>query len=85
MVKVGQLQTDCWHRKKVFKYRSVENAQSVIMTDAQVEENFEITDYSFINASPADGTDVESCLLYTSYIHGIILSGIRSERKRLRM
>ena len=60
MVKVGQLQTDCWRRKKVFKYRSVENAQSAIKTDAQVEENFEITDYSFINASPADGTDVES-------------------------
>lgn len=30
------------------------------MTDAQVEENFGITDYSFINTSPADGTDVES-------------------------
>ena len=55
-----ELQTDCWRRKKVFKYRSVENAQSVIMTDAQVEENFGITDYSFINVSPADGTDVES-------------------------
>lgn len=30
------------------------------MTDAQMEENFGITDYSFINASPADRTDAES-------------------------
>ena len=30
------------------------NAQSVIMTGEQMEENFGITDYSFINASPAD-------------------------------
>ncbi len=36
------------------------NAQSVIMTNWQMEENFEITDYSFINASPSDGTDIES-------------------------
>lgn len=36
------------------------NAQSVIMTDEQMEENFGITDYSFINASPIDGTDVQS-------------------------
>ena len=36
------------------------NAQSVIMTDEQMEENFGITDYSFINASPTDGADAES-------------------------
>lgn len=36
------------------------NAQSVIMTGEQMEENFGITDYSFINASPIDGTDVQS-------------------------
>lgn len=36
------------------------NAQSVIMTGEQMEENFGITDYSFINASPSDGTDSES-------------------------
>lgn len=36
------------------------NAQSVIMTSEQMEENFGITDYSFINASPTDGTDVQS-------------------------
>ncbi|WP_285825985.1 ABC transporter permease [Schaedlerella arabinosiphila] len=36
------------------------NAQSVIMTDEQMEENFGITDYSFINASPSDGADSES-------------------------
>ena len=36
------------------------NAQSVIMTGEQMEENFGITDYSFINASPSDGADSES-------------------------
>lgn len=36
------------------------NAQTVIMTSEQMEENFGITDYSFINASPTDGTDVQS-------------------------
>ncbi len=36
------------------------NAQSVIMTGQQMKENFGITDYSFINASPSDGTDSES-------------------------
>ena len=36
------------------------NTQSVIMTGEQMEENFGITDYSFINASPADGADAES-------------------------
>ncbi len=36
------------------------NAQSVVMTGEQMEENFGITDYSFINASPSDGTDAES-------------------------
>lgn len=56
------MQTDCWRRKKIFKYRSVENAQSVIMTEAQMEENFGITDYSFINAPPADRTDAESVI-----------------------
>ena len=30
------------------------------MTDEQMEENFGITDYSFINVSPSDGTDSES-------------------------
>ena len=36
------------------------NAQSVIMTGKQMEENFGITDYGFINASPSDGIDAES-------------------------
>ena len=36
------------------------NAQSVIMTGEQMKENFGITDYSFINASPSDGADSES-------------------------
>ena len=36
------------------------NAQSVIMTGEQMEKNFGITDYSFINASPADGTNAEN-------------------------
>ena len=36
------------------------NAQSVIMTGEQMEENFGITDYSFINASPADDNDAQS-------------------------
>ena len=36
------------------------NAQSVIMTNEQLEENFGISDYNFINASPADGSEVES-------------------------
>lgn len=36
------------------------NAQSVIMTGEQMEKNFGITDYSFINASPADGTDAKN-------------------------
>ena len=35
------------------------NAQSVIMTGEQMEENFGITDYSFINASPADSADAK--------------------------
>lgn len=36
------------------------NAQSVIMTNEQMEENYGITDYSFINASPDKGTEGES-------------------------
>ena len=36
------------------------NAQSVIMTSEQMKENFGITDYSFINASPSEGADAES-------------------------
>lgn len=36
------------------------NTQSVIMTNEQMEENFGITDYSFIDASPADGADAEN-------------------------
>lgn len=36
------------------------NAQSIIMTNEQMEENFGISDYSFINASPADGVEAES-------------------------
>lgn len=36
------------------------NAQSVIMTNEQMEENFGISDYNFINASPADGSETES-------------------------
>ena len=45
----GFLNTEVW-----------ENAQSVIMTGEQMEENFGIMDYSFINVSPADGADAES-------------------------
>lgn len=45
----GFLNTEVW-----------ENSQSVIMTGEQMEENFGIMDYSFINASPADGADAES-------------------------
>lgn len=36
------------------------NAQSVIMTNAQMQENFGITDYSFINASPNEKTDADA-------------------------
>lgn len=36
------------------------NAQSVIMTNEQIEENFGINNYNFINASPADGLETES-------------------------
>lgn len=36
------------------------NAQSVIMTNEQMEENFGISDYNFINASPANETETES-------------------------
>lgn len=36
------------------------NAQSVIMTGEQMEKNFGITDYSFINASPNDANDIQS-------------------------
>lgn len=36
------------------------NAQSVIMTNEQMEENFGINNYNFINASPADGSETES-------------------------
>ena len=36
------------------------NAQSVIMTNEQLEENFGISDYNFINASPADEAEAES-------------------------
>ncbi len=35
------------------------NAQSVIMTNDQMTENFGLTDYSFINASPVQGADTE--------------------------
>ena len=34
------------------------NAQSVIMTNEQMEENFGLSDYNFINASPADDAEV---------------------------
>lgn len=36
------------------------NAQSVIMTNEQMEENFGINNYNFINASPADEAEAES-------------------------
>lgn len=36
------------------------NAQSVIMTNEQMEENFGINTYNFINASPADEAEAES-------------------------
>lgn len=36
------------------------NAQSVIMTNEQMEEYFGINNYSFINASPADGSETKS-------------------------
>lgn len=36
------------------------NAQSVIMTNKQMEENFGIRDYHSIHASPADGAEAES-------------------------
>lgn len=36
------------------------NAQSVVMTNEQMEENFGINNYNFINASPADGSEMES-------------------------
>lgn len=35
------------------------NMQSFIMSDMQMEEQFGITDYSFVNASPAAGADVD--------------------------
>lgn len=44
----GFLNVDAW-----------KNAQSVIMTNAQMTENFGLTDYSFIHASPLQGTDTE--------------------------
>lgn len=48
-------------QEKVFLNTGVwKNAQSVIMTGEQMEENYEITDYSFINASPADDNDAQS-------------------------
>ena len=37
-----------------------ENAQSIIMTNEQMKENFGITNYSFIHASPAEGAETES-------------------------
>ena len=36
------------------------NAQSVIMTNEQMEEYFGINNYNFINASPADGSETKS-------------------------
>lgn len=36
------------------------NAQSVIMTGEQMQENFGIADYSFINASPSENAETES-------------------------
>ena len=48
-------------QEKVFLNTGVwKNAQSVIMTGEQMEEKYEITDYSFINASPADDNDAQS-------------------------
>lgn len=35
------------------------NAQSVILTNSQMTQNFGVTDYSFINASPAQGAEAE--------------------------
>lgn len=37
-----------------------ENAQSIIMTNEQMKENFRITNYSFIHASPAEGAETAS-------------------------
>ena len=37
-----------------------ENAQSIIMTNEQMKENFGITNYSFIHASPAEGAETAS-------------------------
>lgn len=44
----GFLNTETW-----------KNAQSVIMTNMQMEENFGIEDYSFVNASPAKEFELE--------------------------
>lgn len=44
----GFLNVDAWN-----------NAQSVIMTNDQMTQNFGLTDYSFINASPAQGIKSE--------------------------
>ena len=44
----GFLNVDAWN-----------NAQSVIMTNDQMTQNFELTDYSFIHASPAQGVNAE--------------------------
>ena len=44
----GFLNVDAWN-----------NAQSVIMTNDQMAQNFGLTDYSFINASPAQGVKSE--------------------------
>lgn len=44
----GFLNTEIW-----------KNAQSVIMTNVQMGENFGIEDYGFINASPAEGFEPE--------------------------
>lgn len=37
-----------------------ENAQSIIMTNEQMKENFGITNYSFVHASPAEGAETAS-------------------------
>ena len=37
-----------------------ENAQSIIMTNEQMKENFGITNYSFIHASPTEGAETAS-------------------------
>lgn len=60
--------------KNFLNYGPWNNMQSIIMTNEQMKDNFGIDDYSFVDASPAEGAD-------TDKVSGRILQLIRDVPK----